>query len=122
MKFLEAKIQQEIVMWTNNNYGLNFHNPKILIFSVPNENKDLKEAIRKKAIGLKKGVSDLILVAPGRVVFVEVKTDIGVQSANQKAFEQDVNALGFDYWIVRSLEDFKNMFYNIYPKVGSNDF
>jgi hypothetical protein len=47
---------------------------------------------------------------PSRVVFVECKDDKGKQSENQIQFEKDVKALGFEYWLVRSLEEFKNNF------------
>jgi hypothetical protein len=110
----ESKIQQEIVMYVTNNFGLKHHNPKFLIFSVPNEGKNAKEQMYKKMLGLKSGVSDLILVMPSRVVFVECKDDTGKQSESQKEFESDVTALGFEYWLVRSLDDFKAHLQNIF--------
>ena len=102
----EAKIQQEIYQWFNNNYCLSNHNPRCYIFSVPNESANIKEAMYKKSIGLRKGVSDLIILLPSKTIFVEVKTDIGRQSEEQKNFEKIVNDLGFDYILVRSLEEF----------------
>lgn len=104
----EAKIQQEIFCWFNNNYCLAHHNPKHVIFSVPNESANAREAMYKKSIGLKTGVSDMIILRPNEAVFVEVKTETGRQSDDQKKFESDVAALGFRYILVRSLEDFKN--------------
>lgn len=52
------------------------------------------------------GVSDLIIVQPNRVIFVEMKTETGRQSDKQKDFESMVSALGFEYYICRSLEEF----------------
>jgi hypothetical protein len=106
----EGRIQQEIVTWFTNKHGLKHHDPKCLIFSVPNEGKNAKEQMYKKMLGMKSGVSDLILVMPSRVVFVECKDDTGKQSENQKEFESDVKALGFEYWLVRSLDDFIKLF------------
>ncbi len=63
--------------------------------------------MRKLATGMLPGASDMIVIFPNTVVFVEVKTDIGRQSDVQKEFERRVNDLGFDYWLVRSLEEFK---------------
>jgi hypothetical protein len=60
----------------------------------------------KKMLGLKSGVSDLIVLMPNRCIFIECKDDVGKQSDNQKQFEADVLALGFEYHIVRSLEEF----------------
>jgi hypothetical protein len=106
----ESKIQQEIVMYFNNTYGLKHHNPKCLIFSVPNEGKNAKEQMYKKMLGLKSGVSDLIVLMPNRCIFIECKDDVGKQSDNQKQFEYDVLALGFEYYIVRSLDEFIKLF------------
>lgn len=104
----ESKIQQEIYQWFNNNHCLANHNPRCYIFSVPNESANVKEAMYKKSIGLRKGVSDLIILLPNKVYFIEVKTDTGRQSEEQKKFEEIVNNLGFDYVLVRSLENFIN--------------
>ena len=57
-----------------------------------------------------KGASDLILVLPKGVIFCELKTEKGVQSANQKEFQKRVESLGYRYLLVRSLDDFKNLF------------
>ena len=122
----EARIQQEIVIYFNNNYCLKHHKPRCSIFSVPNEGvmqlgnilrmrfKQINfEDIIKKILfglistGLKKGVSDLIVLMPKRVIFVEVKTPTGIQSPDQKDFESLVKNLGFEYYLVRSLQDFK---------------
>jgi hypothetical protein len=103
----ENKIQQEIIMYFRNNYCLKHHSPRCAIFSVPNDSRDAKEQIRKIATGLMAGVSDLIVLQPNRTVFVEVKIETGRQSDKQKDFQQRVEALGFEYLIVRSLEEFK---------------
>jgi hypothetical protein len=57
------------------------------------------------AMGLKKGASDLIIVLPGRVIFMEVKTGEGKQSPAQVKFEKNVKAIGHDYYVVRSVAD-----------------
>jgi Holliday junction resolvase-like predicted endonuclease len=53
----------------------------------------------------KVGTSDIIIfMSSGRTIFVEVKTATGKQNDNQKAFEQKITALGFEYHIVRDVE------------------
>ena len=104
----EAKIQSEIVAWFNNEYCLKFHNPRYCIFSVPNDTQNKEETMRKLATGLKSGASDLIVLFPNRAVFCEVKTPTGVQSETQKDFQEQVEKLGFEYILVRSLLDFQN--------------
>ena len=108
----EAKIQQEIVMWYRNKFCLNFHEPKHLIFSVPNESSSKDETMRKMATGLLPGVADIIIVQPNKIIFIEVKDSKGVQRENQKKFEQDVKKLGFEYYLVRSFEDFTKIIEN----------
>jgi hypothetical protein len=103
----ENKTQQEILMFYRNNFCLKHHNPRHIIFSVPNDSKDAKEQMRKIATGLMAGVSDLIICKPNEIIFCEVKTDVGRQSDKQKSFQEQVEALGFRYILVRSLEDFK---------------
>ena len=96
-------------MWFRNNYCLRHHSPRCAIFSVPNERNDRKEAMTMKATGMMSGVSDLIVVRPGEVIFVEVKTESGVQSPKQREFESIVTGCGFRYELVRSLDEFKTI-------------
>lgn len=103
----ESKMQQEIVTWYRNKFCLKHHEPRHLIFSVPNERKDVKELMFMKATGLFSGVSDLIVVQPDRVVFVECKDEKGRQSSEQIDFENAVTSLGFEYILVRSLDEFQ---------------
>jgi hypothetical protein len=103
----EAKIQQEIVMYFKNEFCRVGCKPRCIIFSVPNESNSKRETMQKMAIGMMPGVSDLILVLPGRVLFVEIKTPEGRQSPTQKDFQSTVSDLQFEYLLIRSLEEFK---------------
>lgn len=99
----EAKIQQEIIEWFRSNYY-----KKGVIFSVPNERSGGYMAMKDLLLtGLLSGVSDLIVVLKGRVIFVEVKNEIGKQSAKQKKFQTNIESLDFDYHLVRTLFEFK---------------
>lgn len=99
MNHLESKLQSEIVKY--------LRQKDICFFCVPNEaGKSALHTARLKAMGLKAGVSDLILLFKKKtVVFCEIKTEIGKQSPSQKGFEAEVLNLGFEYIIVRSVED-----------------
>lgn len=80
---------------------------KILIFSVPNGQNiphPVTRALLKES-GLRAGVSDLIAVLDGEVVFIEMKTKTGRQRPEQKEFEAAVKARGFEYVIFRSVSD-----------------
>jgi hypothetical protein len=112
----EDVIQQKCVIWFRNNYGLKTHNPRYLLFSVPNSGKDGKEQSYKKATGMMAGVADLILLMPnGKCIFVEMKTEKGTQSPNQKIFESAVNDLGFTYIVCRSFEQFQEEIQKLIP-------
>ena len=86
---------------------------KILVFAVPNgfysgiQNKIAKSRYinKLKAEGYMPGVSDLIVVLPKRTVFIEVKAEKGKQQKSQEIFEKEVKKLGFEYYVVRSIED-----------------
>jgi hypothetical protein len=105
----EDKIQQEIVMWYRNTYCLKHHNPRNIIFSVPNDSKNAVEQMRKIATGLYAGVSDLIMIHFGQVYFIELKTDTGKQSEKQKDFQTIVENQGFKYFLVRDLKIFQKI-------------
>jgi len=104
----ESKLQQEIVNYYNNNYCLKFHDPRGMIFSIPNGGTRNKlEAITMKATGLLAGASDLIVITPnGKLMFIELKTETGIQSEKQKDFQIRVNNLGYEYHLIRNLENF----------------
>jgi hypothetical protein len=107
--FTEEQIQQQIVIWFNNNYCLKIDNPRCMIFSVPNDSINAIETKRKINTGLLKGASDLIVVLPNNVLFFEVKTEKGIQSQNQKDFQDRIEKLGFKYYLVRSLKQFQEI-------------
>lgn len=104
----ENQLQQQIVIWYKNNYQIH---GKGLIFSVPNGgSRHVLEAKTLKATGQMAGVSDLIILKPnGITIFIELKTDTGKQSDVQKQFEEKVKLLGFEYYLIRSLEEFKKI-------------
>ena len=52
----ENKIQQQMFVWFQNNYSLK-DNVKGIFASIPNDSKDAKEQMRKKATGMKVGLN-----------------------------------------------------------------
>lgn len=75
-------------------------------FSIPNESIGIKWGARMKRMGRKKGAPDMVLCFDGgRTVFVEIKTETGRQSQYQLNFQQLSEALGFTYYIWRSIDD-----------------
>lgn len=69
-------------------------------FAVPNGgSRNLKEAVNLKAQGVMAGVSDLIVLLPKKVYFIELKNPNGKgrQSPAQRDFEDNVRAYGHEY-------------------------
>ena len=97
----ESQIQRQMVAWFRLQYS------KFIIAAVPNGGfRNKLEASIMKAEGVLAGFSDLIIIAKRNILFVEVKTKDGKQSDLQIKFQSDVERLGFQYSICRSLEDF----------------
>ena len=125
----EAFIQQSIFVWFHNNY------PNYICHSVPNGfgftipeiipirfHATIRKAIAmavnfSKQTGMIEGISDLIIHFPnGRCVMVEVKNEKNTQSTAQKKIEAKIKAMGGNYILVRSLEDFKGQIKKIILK------
>jgi hypothetical protein len=95
-KKTEANIQNEIIIWCNIN------RPDIVLIPVVNE-----AAYNNRNQTILKGTSDLIVVTSKKVVFIEVKYGYNKQTKPQVVFESRVNNLGYEYHIVKSVEEFK---------------
>jgi len=110
----EDKLQEIIYKWYNNNYCLKTSEKRGLIFAIPNGGtRQIREAVKLKATGVIPGVSDLIVITPnGKLLFVELKNEKGIQSNFQKEFELRVNKLGYEYHLIRNFEDFKSLILN----------
>jgi hypothetical protein len=75
----------------------------------------LKYAKAKGWIALKiikcnmSGMSDSILFKDGKTIFVEFKAEKGIQSELQKYVEKQLIDQGFKYYLIKSLEKFKEI-------------
>ena len=101
-KHPEFDLQAACVYWFRKNYR------NCLIWSTPNEAAATKAAHFRK-LGMLAGVSDTVIAMPGRILFVEFKAADGKQSREQKAFERKIRRLGFEYYIVKTEQQFKNI-------------
>lgn len=89
-----------------------------LLFAVPNGGgRDALTGAILQGEGVRPGVSDLILLCRGKIIFIEVKLPVRIgrdgvrrpatyQSTAQKAFQAAVEALGHRYVVVRSIDAF----------------
>ena len=101
----ELRVQQECFVWFNNTY------PELrgLLFKVRNEGHNKISGAIDKATGLVPGVSDMILLLNKTAYLLEFKTEKGRQSDAQKSWMFKVTLEGYDYIIIRSLEQFKGL-------------
>ena len=98
----ESRIQQEIVVHFNNNY------PNLRGCLCYNNNNSVGGYRGKvnKYLGIIKGRSDMVLYYFGKAIHIELKTETGKQRKDQKEWESLMKNQGFDYYIIRSLEEF----------------
>ena len=91
-------------------FRLAHHKIASLLFAVPNggARSAITGAILK-AEGVTKGVADLLLLVPNSQfhgLCIEMKTKQGHQSPSQKEWQCAVEAQGYKYIVVRSLDQF----------------
>ena len=108
----EGKIQASCVAWFYNTYP----QYRGLYFAVQNENaradSNASTGAIRRSMGVVSGVSDTILLIPRgkwKGLCIEFKTDIGRQSPAQAEWQVKVEAQGYRYEVVRSLEEFKKL-------------
>jgi ATP-dependent exoDNAse (exonuclease V) beta subunit len=99
----EQQIQSDCVTWLWNNYP----ETRGHFFAVNNNSEHVARAMNRKAIGVVRGVSDTIFLWHGETYLIEFKTNVGKQSKIQKAWGEKMTQSGFDYTIIRSLDEFK---------------
>ena len=88
--------------------------PEVRYFHPANGgHRSINEARKFKALGVVAGVSDLVFLARGIVVFCEVKAARGSVSAAQRKWASDMNALGFHWFVAKgdsAIDDCRNAF------------
>jgi len=103
----ESQIQKQCVEWFRRSY------PSIerMFFAVGNGGKrNVWTAKIMKDEGVRAGVADLILLIPQggyAALCIEMKTPVGRQSDEQKAFEKECKRFKIKYVICHSLEEFQ---------------
>ena len=104
MRHKEDNLQIACVSW------FTMHSRKLscLLHHSPNGGaRNKKEGARFKTMGVRKGFPDLILLIPNRrypYLCVELKTEDGRQSPEQKAYQKLVDEAGGLYLLTRSKE------------------
>lgn len=109
MKHLEDQLQIACVRYFDYAYPKLSH----LLHHSPNGGKrNIREAARFKAMGVRAGFPDLILLLPNEkfnYLCIELKTKKGRQSEHQKNYQKLVENNGGKYCICREVQDFINI-------------
>lgn len=104
----ESRLQKACVKWFRTQY------PKYILAAIPNGGSrgEIEGAILK-AEGVLAGVPDLFLAVPNHAercggLWIEMKTEDGVLSANQKAIMPRLKDAGYKVVICRSFDAFES--------------
>lgn len=106
MRHLEDQLQKTAVRWFDYQY------PQLRnrLHHSPNGGKrNQTEAAKFKAMGVRPGFPDLILLHPNQFypfIGIELKTEKGRQSEHQKEYQKIFEEIGAKYIVVRSLDQF----------------
>ena len=95
-KITESRLQYEVVQWAQDNNYFCFHCPN-------GEKRDVITGNKLMAMGVKRGVPDLIFILDnGRVVWVELKLLSGKLSKYQINFKKILLQKNQDYLLVQA--------------------
>lgn len=101
-RHIESAIQIECVEWFRETY------PNYIILSIPNGgSRNTLEAANLKREGALAGASDLVIIAEGAVLFIEMKSAKGKQTPYQIAFQKAVERLRHTYKVCHSKAEFQ---------------
>jgi len=103
----EDRIQTDCYVWFHNKF------PKLrgLLCYNLNNSKNKIAGAKNKAMGLQKGRSDLVLYYKGKAYMIEMKTEDGKQTKDQKIWQATVVRNGFKYYLARNINEFKIIIY-----------
>lgn len=110
IKISETDIQSAIIRYLTilENQGKLFFN-RMNNIGVPIKDRQGKIVGQRKTFGSKRGIPDIWVILQGKTIGLEVKTATGRQSKEQKEIEERFKKNGAEYYIVRSLEDVKEV-------------
>ena len=102
----ELRLQQDAFVWHWNTYP----QYRGLFFRIKNEDTNRISGARNKASGVIPGVADSCLLTPhDGAIFIEFKLPGQKQTAKQKEWEKKVFSVGGLYYVVDTLDSFKNI-------------
>lgn len=101
----ESRLQQECFIWHYNTYP----SQRGLFFRIKNEGTNRISGARGKATGIIPGVADMCLLSLKGAIFLEFKSETGKQSQKQKEWQELIRRNSYQYYIIRTLDEFKEL-------------
>lgn len=99
-KYLEDQLQIAVANYL---YLQEKRHKNFYFFHVPNGMKsNARIGAKFKRMGMRAGVSDIILLTKDKTVCIELKTEKGRQEETQKKFQENMENLGIDYHIIKT--------------------
>jgi len=106
----EHEHQKALIEWAS--IASYQHHCLRLLYAIPNGGaRDVRVGKKLKAEGVKRGVPDLCLPVPCGVyhgMYIEMKTEVGRATPEQKQWIQDLNEQGYYAVIAKGWEQAKN--------------
>jgi hypothetical protein len=103
MKHVEDDLQKVCVRW----FRAQYPEPHYLIHHSPNGGKrNAREAGRLKAQGVRAGFPDLIILSKFKMLFIEMKSEKGMMSENQKQVREMILNYDMPYHVVKNIDEF----------------
>jgi len=102
----EHQIQCQIVEYLRYKGTLCFAVPNGLYFNSKSKQAGASYMRKLKREVFRPGASDLVIVYPDKVLWAEIKTHKGTLSGKQKEFRDEVEEIGYEYQVFRSLDEF----------------
>lgn len=72
--------------------------------SIEHSYAGIRQGARRKSIGVKRGIPDVLVVAGGRALWVELKSPRGSLTPDQKAVHEQLRDAGGEVAVCRSVE------------------
>jgi len=105
MEMTEDKLQSECYQW----FHIAYPELRGLLCYNLNNSRNKIRAMMDKGMGLQKGRSDLVFYYSGRAYMIEMKTENGKQTPEQKKWQEIVEKNGFEYTICKTIEQFQEI-------------
>ena len=105
IQYSEARLQSECFLWFHNTHP----HLRGRLFLVNNTPKNATDGARLKAMGMVKGVSDMIYLRVDHPpLCLEFKLPTGKQSREQVTWQNLAEATGAEYRIIRTFDEFRD--------------